>query len=94
MTFQIPVSRKGLRENRFEFTLDGHATQDLPLLTHAPVSAVEDLEEGRTLSAVLGACDSDGARDIIRQLDADQLRAFVEAWEQASVDRAAVLTPR
>ncbi|GAA6525475.1 hypothetical protein IDVR_12700 [Intrasporangium sp. DVR] len=87
MAFQIPPSRKGLRENRFEFTLDGASLHDLPLLPYAPLVAVEALEEGRALSAVLTACDSDDARDVIRQLDADQFGAFVEAWEAASLDR-------
>lgn len=31
MTFHVPVSRKGLRQNRFRFTVDGTTTHDLPL---------------------------------------------------------------
>ncbi|HKX68505.1 MAG TPA: MMPL family transporter [Intrasporangium sp.] len=88
MTFQIPPSRKNLPENRFEFTLDGAILHDLPLLPYAPLVAVEAFEDGRALNAVLASCDSEGAREVIRQLDADQFRAFVEAWELASAERA------
>ena len=88
MTFHIPPSRKNLPENRFEFTLDGAILHDLPLLPYAPLVAVEAFEDGRALNAVLASCDSEGAREVIRQLDADQFRAFVEAWELASAERA------
>ena len=93
MAFQIPPSRKGLSENRFQFTLDGAAVHDLPLLPYAPLVAVEALEEGRALIAVLAACDSEEARTIVRQLDADQFRAFVEAWELASGKRTERTSP-
>lgn len=87
MAFQIPPSRKGLPENRFDFTLDGTTVNDLPLLPYAPLVAVEAFQAGEALEAVLTACDTEGAREVIRQLDADQFRAFVEAWELASAER-------
>jgi RND superfamily putative drug exporter len=83
MAFQIPLSRKGLQENRFQFTLDGSTTYDIPLPQFSPVASVEALDDGNPLSAVLLACDSDDARSVIRELDVDQLEAFVEAWRAA-----------
>lgn len=92
MAFQIPPSRKGLPENRFDFTLDGTTVNDLPLLPYAPLVAVEAFHQGEALEAVLAACDTDEAREVIRRLDADQFRAFVEAWEVASAGRVDRLT--
>lgn len=80
MTFQIPVSRKGLQENRFRFTLDGTTTYDIPRPRYSPVGSIEALDDGKALSAVLLACESDETRDVIRELDMDQLEALVEAW--------------
>jgi RND superfamily putative drug exporter len=83
MIYQIPVSRKGLQENRFQFTVDGRAAYDIPLPRYSPVASAEALEDGKVLSAVLLACDSDEARSVIEGLDVDQLEAFVEAWRAA-----------
>ena len=84
MTFHVPESRKHLRHNRFEFTVNGSSTYDIPLLTHAPVASAEAYEQGKSVTAVLLACDSDAARDALGQLDAEQFRVFVEAWHEAS----------
>jgi RND superfamily putative drug exporter len=84
MTFRVPVSRKGLNENRFHFTVDGSKTYDLPLLDFAPVAATEAMEQGRSVSAVLLACDSDETRTVIRGLDTDQARALATAWAAGS----------
>lgn len=92
MAYRIPPSRKGLPENRFEFTLDGTRFHDLPLLPYAPLVAVEAFQDGEALDAILTACDTEGAREVIRQLDADQFRAFAEAWELASAERVDRLT--
>lgn len=92
MAFQIPPSRKSLPENRFDFTLDGTTVNDLPLLPYAPLVAVEAFQAGEALKAVFTACDTEGAREVVRQLDADQFRAFVEAWELASAERVDQLT--
>lgn len=81
--FQVPVSRKGLSENRFRFTVDGQVAYDLPLPRYSPVIAAEALDEGQQLRAVLLACDSEEVRDVIRGLDADQVFALVEAWQAA-----------
>ena len=81
--FQVPVSRRGLSENRFRFTLDGQVAYDLPLPRYSPVIAAEALEEGQLLRAVLLACDSDEVREVIRLLDADQVLALAEAWQAA-----------
>lgn len=86
MTFRVPVSRKGLDQNRFHFTVDGTTAYDLPLPDFAPVASAEALEQGRNVSAVLLACDSDETRNVIRRLDTDQARALAAAWAAAGND--------
>jgi RND superfamily putative drug exporter len=84
VVFQVPESRKHLRHNRFEFTVNGTTTYDIPLVNHAPVATTEALGQGRSLAAVLIACDSDETRDVLWELDCEQFTAFVEAWRRAS----------
>jgi hypothetical protein len=83
MAFEVPASKKSLKQNRFEFTI-GKKTHDIPLLKFAPVEAAEAFEDGRQVAGILAAAGSDAARGAIRQLDGDQLEALVSAWAEAS----------
>jgi RND superfamily putative drug exporter len=83
MTFHVPVSRKGLRQNRFRFTVDGTTIHDLPRPEFAPVASSEALEHGKVLTAVLLACDADETRSVIRRLDTEQVTALAAAWREA-----------
>lgn len=81
--FEVPASKRSIKQNRFEFKVGG-ATHSIPLLKFLPASAAESFEAGKQITAVIAGCDSDDAKDAIRSLDGDQLEAFMNAWAEAS----------
>lgn len=83
MAFSVPPSKKSLKQNRFEFELDGKK-HDIPLLKFAPVAAIEAFEAERNMTAFILMCDTDGAKDAFRSMDGDQLEAFMEAYQKES----------
>ena len=83
MPFDVPASKKSIKQNRFEFTLEGEK-HSIPLLKFAPVEAAEQFELGRDVSGILACCENDKARDAIRGLDGDQFGALMDAWSEAS----------
>lgn len=83
MPFDVPTSKKSIKQNRFEFTLDG-VTHSIPLLKFAPVEAAENFELNRNVAGILACCENDAARDAVRSLDGEQFDALLEAWGNAS----------
>lgn len=83
MAYKVPESKRSVKQNRFEFELDGK-THDIPHLKFAPVAAIEQFEQERNMSGLLLTCDSDSTREALRQLDGEQLEAFISAWSEAS----------
>lgn len=83
MVYQVPASKKSIKQNRFEFAADGK-TLSIPLMKFLSVRAAEEFEAGRTVAGLLAGADSDAARDAIRSMDSDQLEGFVAAWQEAS----------
>lgn len=83
MSFTVPASKKSIKQNRFEFTLDGKK-YDIPTLKFAPVAAIEAFEDDRNVTAFVLMCDSDEAKEAIRSMDGEQLGAFMEAYQEDS----------
>ena len=83
MTFQVPESKKSIKQNRFEFEVDGK-TYDIPHLKFAPVAAIEKFEQEQNMAGLLLTADTDAAREVIRSFDGSQLEPFIEAWQEAS----------
>lgn len=83
MPFDVPASKKSIKQNRFEFTLEGE-THSIPLLKFAPVEAVENFELNRNVAAILACCENEAARNAVRSLDSEQFDALMEAWYKAS----------
>lgn len=81
--YQVPQSKKSIKQNRFEFKVEGK-TYSIPLLKHLPVKAAELFENDRPIAGLLAGADSDTARDAIRSLDSDQLEGLMQAWQEAS----------
>lgn len=81
--FQVPQSKKSIKQNRFEFEI-GDRELSVPLLQFAPVEAAELLEQGKQVAAFLSMCENDAARDAVRGLDGEQFGALAEAWQEAS----------
>lgn len=83
MPFQVPQSKKSIRQNRFEFDIDG-TTYSIPLLKYAPVEAAEAFENDKPIRALMLAANDKAAADIIRSLDGEQFQALMDAWTEAS----------
>ena len=83
MAFQIPASKRSIKQNRFEFKV-GNKTHSIPLLKFLPVRAAELFENGKNLAGLIAAADEDATREVIRDLDGEQLEALIEAWQEAS----------
>lgn len=83
MSFNVPQSKKSIKQNRFDFNIEGDEFS-VPLLKFAPVEAAELFEKDLEVAGVMAMCENDGARDAIRSLDGDQFGAFMEEWQKAS----------
>lgn len=83
MTFQVPESKKSVKQNRFEFEVNGKK-YDIPHLKFAPVAAIEKFEQEQNMAGLLLTADTDEAREAIRSFDGSQLEPFLEAWSEAS----------
>ena len=81
--FKVPASKKSIKQNRFEFELDGRQ-YDIPLLKFAPVAAAELLEQGKQIAALMMMLNDDSAAEAVRSLDGDQFGALMDAWAEAS----------
>lgn len=84
MTFQIPASKRSIDQNRFPFEDEFGNKHSVPVLKYLPVAAAELMEEGKTIAALITACETDEARKAIRALDGEQFAAFLEEWERVS----------
>lgn len=83
MTFEVPASKKSIKQNRFTFKV-GDKTYEIPLLKFAPVAAAEAFEDDRNVAGLMLCCENDAAREAVRAMDGDQFGALMEAWQQAS----------
>lgn len=86
MAFQVPKSKASIRQNRFEFQVEeGGKTYDLPLMKYLPVRVIEAMNDtDRSFGALLSAFGDGEAAEAVRDLDAEQLNALMEAWEEES----------
>lgn len=83
MPFEVPASKRSIKQNQFEFTLEGKNFA-IPLLKFAPVEAAEAWEQGEGVRAVMLAAGNPDAEEAIRGLAGDQFEALVNAWQEAS----------
>jgi len=83
MAFTVPASKKSIKQNRFEFEVDGEK-YDIPYLKFAPVASIEAFENERNVTGFVLMCDSDEAKAAIRSMDGEQLEAFMEAYQKES----------
>jgi hypothetical protein len=83
MPFDVPQSKRSIKQNRFEFTLDGK-TYSIPLLKFAPVEAAEHFEVNHNVAGILACCETKAARDVVRAMDRSQFAALMDAWQKAS----------
>lgn len=81
--YQVPKSKKSIKQNQFEFEIDGKQ-YTVPLLKYLPVSTIIRFEsEG--FKAVLEAFGTHA--DIVGALDQEQFEGLTKAWtEESGID--------
>lgn len=82
--YQVPPSKRSIKQNRFEFEIDGKA-YDLPKFDLIPISVLEEIEEA-PLNAVAPYLKVFGPKTsplgkAIRSLDREQLTNLLQAWQ-------------
>lgn len=82
MAFTVPESKRSIKQNQFEFEIDG-ATYTVPKMKYLPVRVIADMESGG-LAAVLKAFGDENAVAAVSELDSEQLEALTNAWSEAS----------
>lgn len=86
MVYEVPKSKKSLKQNRFSFKHDGQ-TFELPKFKFLTVGQLELMSgEGTQLTGMLsiaGGADTPLGR-AFRELDGEQLEGLVEAWQADS----------
>lgn len=91
MAFQVPKSKASIKQNRFEFVIDGQK-YDVPLLRYLQAWQIEAFSKAEgssfesSLDAVYAVFGEPGTTtgDVIRTLDQEQLNALTDAYLEAS----------
>lgn len=88
MTFQVPESKRSIRQNQFEFKVPGdRKTYRIPKAKYMTMGQVETLAtkgENVQITDILEILGQGEAREAVRTLDQEQLEALMEAWQEAS----------
>lgn len=90
MTFQVPESKRSIKQNQFLFQVpDDGREYSIPKAQFLPVGVIEKMAgnpEEVTILDILGMFDTadEAATKAIRTLDATQLQALTQAWQDAS----------
>lgn len=92
MAYAVPQSKKSIKQNRFEFTIEDEAF-DVPLLRFLPISVAERVavaeatgDDNEALKAqleIFGPADTPLGR-AVRGLDAEQFLDLLTALSEAS----------
>jgi hypothetical protein len=82
--YQIPKSQASIKQNRFEFTVEGSdKTYSVPLLKFLPVASVIAFEDEKQLTGILLAADP-ATKKILESLTGEQLEGLTNAWAEES----------
>lgn len=83
MVFQVPPSKRSLKQNQFEFAI-GDRQFSVPLLRYIKPSLAFELD-GATPAAAAGLLFQEYLPDALPLFeDVEQLNAFATAWQEAS----------
>lgn len=82
MAFQVPASKRSIKQNLFEFTIED-TTYTVPKMKYLPVRVIAEMETGG-LKAVLAAFGDEKAVEAVGELDSEQLEALTSAWSDES----------
>lgn len=89
MAFEVPASKRSIRQNQFEFKVPGdRKTYHIPKAKYLTVGQVEKLAgKGSAELAITDLLDIVGegeARAAVETLDTEQLMALMTAWQADS----------
>ncbi|MDJ0338266.1 hypothetical protein [Cryobacterium sp. PH31-O1] len=87
MTFTVPASKASIRQNRFEFSIEGSAKKySLPKMKFMPVGVIAKLQavEAPNLLDVLNFLGTGPAATAAGTLDGEQLDVLFTAWQSES----------
>lgn len=87
MVYEVPSSKRSVKQNVFEFKIENRA-YSVPKFEYLSVGVLEDIEAAPTDAIgpfldVFGAKDSP-VRKAIRGLNKDELKGLIEAWRADS----------
>jgi hypothetical protein len=83
--YEVPKSKASIKQNRFEFKVEGKAkTYSVPLLKFITAASVMAFEDNKELRGIMLAADDPVTRGVLEGLDADQLEQLATAWAAES----------
>lgn len=89
MVFQVPASKRSIKQNQFEFKVPGDKrTYSIPKAKYLPMGVVERMSSAEQVTltdiiALFGDPESPAAV-AVRTLDGEQITALTEAWQKDS----------
>jgi len=88
MAFEVPASKRSIKQNQFQFKVPGdRKTYSIPKAKYLSVGQVETLSlkgEEVAITDILEILGQGEAREAVRALDQEQLMALMEAWQEDS----------
>lgn len=86
MTFQVPVSKASVAENRFDFSFPGSKKKySIPLIQYLKPSLIRDHAEKDEVRGFAAILNEHFDEDVFAKFeDTEQFEAFIEAWKEAS----------
>jgi len=88
MTFEVPASKRSLKQNQFLFKVPGNRKQfSVVKAKYIPVGLIEKLsgtEKAVSIKDLLELFGGGEASEAVRDLDSEQLNALTVAWQKDS----------
>ena len=88
MTYEVPASKRSIKQNQFTFKVPGdRKTYSIPKAKYMTIGQVEALatKGGEVqLTDLLDILGQGDARDAVRTLDQEQMMNLLEAWQADS----------
>lgn len=82
--FEVPKSKRSIKQNRYQFKLDGK-TFDVPKAQYLPLRAAKLFDEEKFIAGFLELAEGNKAlEDALLGLDGEQLNALMEDWQKES----------
>lgn len=84
MVFKVPASKRSIKQNRYEFEVDGKKFE-LPKMQYIPVGVAGLLQDEQLNEAFAELADgNDSLRAALMHLDAEQVEALFKDWQEES----------